>query len=293
MNVVTSKYDKILTDNDKLNIINDYKINMFSIRDLASKYNIKNKTYIRKLLGDNTRKFDDGIRLSKIKHKGCFKQSEETKSKLREIRLNYMKLHPENTAWRKSNISYPEKLFINIIKEYHLDEKFLIVREYSFFPYFIDFAFVDLKVAVEIDGSQHLKPERKEKDNLKDELLISNGWRVIRISENEVKYNKDNVIKQLNNFINCNTISDKVGVIKMPKKYLKKERKNGKLTDKEIERAFKQRKCERPSKENLFSLLKQYSFNEVSKFFKVSDRTIRKWCKYYDLPSNKKELMRM
>lgn len=43
------------------------------------------------------------------------------------------------------------------------------------FPYFIDFAFVDLKIAIEIDGSQHLLKDRKQRDELKDKLLTNNG----------------------------------------------------------------------------------------------------------------------
>jgi arylsulfatase len=57
------------------------------------------------------------------------------------------------------------------LKSNGLDKKYSIVREYSVFPYFIDFAFVNEKVAVEIDGSQHLLPERKDRDDKKDELL--------------------------------------------------------------------------------------------------------------------------
>ena len=77
-----------------------------------------------------------------------------------------MKNNPEKTAWRLSNVSYPEKLFIEYIESNGLDKKYSIIREYSVFPYFIDFAFVNQMVAIEIDGSQHLLPERKEKDEM-------------------------------------------------------------------------------------------------------------------------------
>jgi hypothetical protein len=63
---------------------------------------------------------------------------------MREKRLSFMKEHPEKTAWRQSNMSYPEKCFQDIIKENNLDKKYLIYREYSVFPYFIDFAFINV-----------------------------------------------------------------------------------------------------------------------------------------------------
>lgn len=50
------------------------------------------------------------------------------------------------------------------------------------------------------------------------------------------------------------------------------------------------RKTERPSKEELFELIKTTSFTELGKQYNVSDNAIRKWCKSYGLPSTKKEL---
>ena len=51
-----------------------------------------------------------------------------------------------------------------------------------------------------------------------------------------------------------------------------------------------QRKVERPSKEELYKLIKNNSFVAVGKMFNVSDNAIRKWCKEYNLPSRKKDL---
>lgn len=51
------------------------------------------------------------------------------------------------------------------------------------------------------------------------------------------------------------------------------------------------RKVERPSKEELFQLLKEYSgnFSALSKIFGVSDNAIRKWCDHYNLPRKSKD----
>jgi very-short-patch-repair endonuclease len=111
--------------------------------------------------------------------------------------VEFMKNNPEKTAWRLSNVSYPEKLCIEYIEKNGLDKKYSIVREYSVFPYFVDFAFLNEMVAVEIDGSQHLLPERKERDNKKDKLLNDLGWLVVRISEKEIKTNIENVFNEI------------------------------------------------------------------------------------------------
>lgn len=51
-----------------------------------------------------------------------------------------------------------------------------------------------------------------------------------------------------------------------------------------------QRKQKRPSKEELLRLIKTQSFTSIGKLYDVSDNTIRKWCRTYNLPTNRKEL---
>lgn len=121
------------------------------------------------------RSFSESGKIAHRKKPERYKHTKESKAKLRAARLKYMKEHPENTAWRRANISYPEKMFMKFLEEKGYSSKYLIHREYSVFPYFIDFAFVEQKIAIEIDGSQHLLPERKAHDEKKDALLIEQG----------------------------------------------------------------------------------------------------------------------
>lgn len=48
------------------------------------------------------------------------------------------------------------------------------------------------------------------------------------------------------------------------------------------------RKVDRPSKEELFNLLCQHNgrFTKIAKLYNVTDNAIRRWCKYYNLPSH-------
>lgn len=73
--------------------------------------------------------------------------------------------------------SFPEKVVIGILEE--LDIK--LERELKINKWFIDFADVKRKIAIEIDGRQHKLPERKLSDANKDIHLISEGWQVNRI----------------------------------------------------------------------------------------------------------------
>lgn len=289
------RYDDILSEHDKENIIEDYVKNELSLREICEKYNIKSKTYVGKLLKPVMRSVSESNVISHKRNPENFKHTEDTKKKLREIRLKYMKEHPENTAWRKRNLpSYPEECFIKFLTEKGYDKKYLIEREYSVFPFFIDFAFIDLKIAVEIDGSQHiLDEERKEKDKIKDDTLIANGWRVIRISENVVKTDWNKVLLSIESVIGDETKTfERVGIIKTPKTQQKVKRNENGLSTLQEEQHFNQRKVKnRPSKEILLDEIKNKSFSSIGRDYGVSDNTIRKWCKIYKIPYRKKDLI--
>lgn len=287
------KYDDIFTEDDKKVIRNDYVENFLSIREILQKYNIKSKSWLcDHVLKGFTRNNSEAVKIAhKIKPE-CFKHTEESKQKIREKRLKYLKEHPEDTAWRKRNEpSYPEKVFLNFLKEYGYDKKFLIEREKSVFPFYIDFAFINEMIAVEIDGSQHeTNPERKQKDIEKDALLQSKGWKVLRFTEHIVKTDWTLIKEKLDKFINTNDIThEKVGIYKYESKNKKKTRKinqkthrNG-LTEKMIESAYKQRKVkDRPLYDELIEMLKYSTYTAIGRKYGVSDNTIRKWIKIYE-----------
>ena len=53
--------------------------------------------------------------------------------------------------------------------------------------------------------------------------------------------------------------------------------------------SISRRKVERPNKGELVSKLKEGKFVSVGKLYKVTDNTIRKWCRYYDIPDKAKD----
>ncbi len=78
---------------------------------------------------------------------------------------------------KKLEPSHPEKVVISILDDLKINYE----REHPHHRWFIDFAFLDKKIALEIDGKQHDFPERKESDLRKDSSLKSEGWVVYRI----------------------------------------------------------------------------------------------------------------
>lgn len=281
----------MINEETKKAINKDYE-NGLSLGEICKKYNVSSKSYISNyVLSGKTRSLSESIKMAHKKYSEAFKHTEETKKKMREKRLAWMKANPEKTAWRLKNMSYPEKCFQKILEDNGLDKKYLIYREYSVFPYFIDFAFVNEKIAVEIDGSQHLEEDRKKRDEEKDKLLISNGWKVLRIAAIEVIRDGTKALSVILELLaGSNKQYAKVGILKAPKTRKKVIRGEDGLSDKERLRAFSQRKVERPNKEELETLIKEKPFTRIAEQYGVSDKAITKWCKYYGLPHRKKDI---
>lgn len=272
---------------EKLSVIKDELIRLYvdesySVKDLRKKFKFQSDD-IKIVLGDKVRTASEANKLAHKKYPEKFKHTEESKKIMREKRLEFMKNNPDKTAWRLSNVSYPEKLFIEYVESNGLDKKYSIVREYSVFPYFIDFAFVNQMVAIEIDGSQHLLPERKESDDKKDKLLNELGWLVIRVSEKEIKINIkevfNTIILSLNEKPKVNNF--KIGIVVHPKKRQKKERNEFGFTEKQIQSIKSQRRVERPPLEELKKLIEKNGYRGTGKIFGLSDSAIRKWLESY------------
>jgi len=270
--------EKVFTYKEEIKKL--YSEDLWSIRNLCEKYKV-GKGIISDILCDLIRSNSESSKIGKKRFP--YVHTEESKKILREKRLEFMKKHPEKTSWRQKNISYPEKVFFNKINEIGWDKKYSIVREFSVFPFFIDFAFMNEMVAVEIDGSQHLLEERKKKDQIKDKVLNEQGWCVIRISENEIKKNIDETIEKLE-VILLSLVKEKkyeFGIIELPKTRVKKERLENGLTKGELNRMVNGRRVERPFYTELIKSVEEIGYLATGKKYGVSDNAIRKWLRFY------------
>lgn len=96
--------------------------------------------------------------------------------------------------------SYPEKFF-SLVIENEFDEK-NYRTEFSIGKYALDFAWVDKKKAIEIDGEQHYRfEEYRVRDNKKDQLCEELGWKILRIRWIEMFKNTKEWIQIAKNFI--------------------------------------------------------------------------------------------
>ena len=122
----------------------------------------------------------------------------EYKQKMSNISsINAKKQHENKTGFgwksrKKLEPSYPESIAIKILNESGIKYE----REFNLEKYFVDFVLIDYMIAIEIDGQQHKKPERKFIDDKKDEILKSKGFKIYRIS-----FPEDNITDSINSIL--------------------------------------------------------------------------------------------
>lgn len=129
--------------------------------------------------------------------------TQETKEKLSK---SMQKAHKEGRAWNigksrwNNKMSYPEEFFAKVIKNEFIDQNY--IHEYPFGIYSLDFAWVDKKKCVEIDGDQHQRfQEYIERDKRKDEYIKDQKWQVLRITWKDMFHDTKKWIKLAKDFI--------------------------------------------------------------------------------------------
>lgn len=105
------------------------------------------------------------------------------RQKLRDVQMKLISEGKHN-GWKSRNIiSYPEKFFMKVLDNNNISYQ----HNKPCTKYFIDFALDDRKIALEIDGKQHLMEERKRSDIIKDKILVENGWVVLDTSKHFIE----------------------------------------------------------------------------------------------------------
>jgi very-short-patch-repair endonuclease len=79
-------------------------------------------------------------------------------------------------------------------------------KDYQYNMYFhgfwLDFAWPDAKICIEIDGKQHLEcPQQIERDKRKNALLAEHGWELLRVSWKDMHNDSKFYIEKCKKFI--------------------------------------------------------------------------------------------
>jgi len=67
-------------------------------------------------------------------------------------------------------------------------------RQVPIGPYVADFACLDARLVIELDGSQHIESER---DRVRDAWLSGGGYRVLRFWNSDLTGNRDGVLETI------------------------------------------------------------------------------------------------
>ena len=172
-----------------------------STRDLTNKYGVV-KSSIRKAVKRGDFKPRNRSEAAKVRLKQFpQKHTEETKMKISQIRRKFLENNPDKVPYllnHSSKKTYPEQIFEKALIKKGFDN---FIYNYQNGIYQYDFAFVDVKLDVEIDGSTHLTSKVKEIDKRRDEWSVSQGWKVLRFTAKEVLLNVDKCVEVLRAYV--------------------------------------------------------------------------------------------
>ena len=108
------------------------------------------------------------------------------------ITHNHPILKPRRTELRKKQTPQEVLLWARIRKN-QLGFKFK--RQHSIGPYILDFYSPEKRLAIELDGSQHL--DNKEYDTERDNFLLGHEIKTLRFWNNEVNNNIEGVLQKI------------------------------------------------------------------------------------------------
>ncbi len=96
----------------------------------------------------------------------------------------------------RQNQTKAERIFWNAVRDKKIDG-FKFRREYPFPTFIVDFYCHEAKLIIEIDGGYHKYNEVAIRDSAKDKLLKENGYRVLRVTNQEIIEELDSCLEKL------------------------------------------------------------------------------------------------
>lgn len=95
----------------------------------------------------------------------------------------------------RRNPTESESLVWNELKNNNLGVKFR--RQHAIEEYIVDFVCIPLNLVIEIDGEIHNSPEAKEFDQIREDYLSYEGFRILRFTNDEVLHNLKKVVQEI------------------------------------------------------------------------------------------------
>lgn len=109
---------------------------------------------------------------------------------------SYLSLR-ENARRMRNNPTEAESVLWKFIRDKQLGYRFR--RQLIIDDYIVDFVCLDKKLIIEVDGKYHSVGEQREFDVTRENKLRSEGYRVIRFTNEEVMLNIEQTVECIKN----------------------------------------------------------------------------------------------
>ena len=90
---------------------------------------------------------------------------------------------------------FEQKLWFNLRARRFMGLKFR--RQAPIGNYIVDFVCKEKNLIIELDGSGHLEEKQTQHDEIRDKFLKEQGYKIIRVYNNEINNNIDNVLEEI------------------------------------------------------------------------------------------------
>ncbi len=110
------------------------------------------------------------------------------------------KLLKEYAQENRKNQTLAEQVLWKYLDRKQLGVKFL--RQHIIGDYIVDFMSREQGLVIEVDGGYHAERQQQENDAIREQALYNMGVHVLRFTNEEVLYDIDSVITQIENYFN-------------------------------------------------------------------------------------------
>jgi len=100
----------------------------------------------------------------------------------------------------RKNLTKAEAIIWNYLKGKKI-EGVKFRRQFPIGIYIVDFAAVEIKLIIEIDGATHSSDDRVKYDNARTQFLTSQGWKVIRVWNNDIYNNLNGILQSISQIV--------------------------------------------------------------------------------------------
>lgn len=240
-----------------------------------------------------SRSSSDGMKLHNKKNPRP-PMTEELKKQISIKMKQYMKDNPDKVPYKvnhSSKESYPQKYFRELFQKQGIK----LEKQYHVSLYSLDFACLERKIDIEINGEQHYVDKKiVQSDIERKQFLQSLGWNCVVIRWSDYQKldfaQKEEVISNLKQIligqktemfdikelIPTRFLTKTINCLCCQKEFTIKTNEQANYCSEKC-RKFKQRKVERPTKQILEQEYKTMPITKIAEKYGMSDNGIKKW----------------